>query len=201
MFQRCVETTSEFCFSLLNYLFDRHNRLHAWSLYHPLYLGIQILLKKQIISPALPKKIKNRSSVTGNSLPYILFTWITLPETNSSPLKMHGWKMKICFRGGVAYLQVRTVSFRDGELQISKGTRVPKGFQSSLPPRHPSGWETGMTIRWRWHVGFAVQGLETSRRLSCFFNGNGYQGVPSPKKVVNNPHPYPFILLGCPAGT
>ena len=36
----------------------------------------------------------------------------TLPETNSSHLKMDGWKMSFLF--GMSYFQVRTVSFREG---------------------------------------------------------------------------------------
>ena len=34
---------------------------------------------------------------------------VTLPETNSSPWKMDGWKMKSPL--GMAYLRERTVSF------------------------------------------------------------------------------------------
>ena len=30
-----------------------------------------------------------------------------------------------------------------------------------------------MTIRWRWHVGFAVQSLETLSRLEWIFHGVG----------------------------
>ena len=37
----------------------------------------------------------------------------TLPETNSSPLKMDGWKLEDKFPGA-RYLQGRTIHFRDG---------------------------------------------------------------------------------------
>ena len=39
--------------------------------------------------------------------------FITLPETNSSGLKMDGWKM-IRLPFGTAYFQGRTVSYREG---------------------------------------------------------------------------------------
>ena len=41
----------------------------------------------------------------------------TLPETNSSHPKMDGWKMKFPF--GMAYFQGQTVSFREGNQQIT----------------------------------------------------------------------------------
>ena len=41
-----------------------------------------------------------------------IFGNLTLPETNSSHLKMDGWKMKFPF--GEAYFQGQTVSFREG---------------------------------------------------------------------------------------
>ena len=37
---------------------------------------------------------------------------ITLPETNSSHLKMDGWNISFHFQ--IAHFQVRTVSFREG---------------------------------------------------------------------------------------
>ena len=47
-----------------------------------------------------------------------LITLRTLSETNSSPLKMDGWKTIVSFRGP-AYFQVRAVSFREGNLSTS----------------------------------------------------------------------------------
>ena len=47
-----------------------------------------------------------------NPLNPALQNWDTLPKTNSSHLKMDGWKMKFPF--GMAYFQGWTVSFREG---------------------------------------------------------------------------------------
>ena len=44
----------------------------------------------------------------------IQLTSITVPQTNSSHLKIDSWKMKSPF--GIAYLQGRTVSFRDNRI-------------------------------------------------------------------------------------
>ena len=59
-----------------------------------------------------------------------IFTWSTLPETNSSPLKMDGWKTilsfwKTLFSGAFA------VSFREGKSWQLKGQQKP------IPPMPP----------------------------------------------------------------
>ena len=49
---------------------------------------------------------------TAHSPHPLMYICITLPETNSSPLKMDGWNTIVSF-WGPGYFQVRTVSFRE----------------------------------------------------------------------------------------
>ena len=62
--------------------------------------------------PTLPLKTNHRLNT------------LTLPETNSSPLKVDGWKMKFPF--GKAYFQRRTVSFREGSLSFCQKCLVQR---------------------------------------------------------------------------
>ena len=56
--------------------------------------------------------------------PQTVYQVDTFPETNSSPLKINGWKMNFPF--GMAYFQVRAVSFR--ECSCSLCIRTPAVF-------------------------------------------------------------------------
>ena len=62
---------------------------------------------------------------------------VTLPETNSSPLKMHGWNTIVSFWDGLS--GAFAVSFRDG-----------KNHHESWPGYLFDDQPVGVVVGWRW---------------------------------------------------
>ncbi len=86
----------------------------------------------------------------------------TLPETNSSPLEMDGWNT--IFLLGMAYFQVRTVSFREGILSKQSITFTTVCLHLFIC----YVWTTPMTPNFR-HLGATTHNLPLSYPLSTPF--------------------------------